>query len=74
MIITQTTLTLGPGAECSALDPELVDDVLSTMRDLAADGMTMIIVTHEMGFAREVIESLTQQATRAFSSHFHHRG
>jgi polar amino acid transport system ATP-binding protein len=38
----------------SALDPELVGDVLDAMRQLAADGMTMIVVTHEMGFAREV--------------------
>jgi polar amino acid transport system ATP-binding protein len=38
----------------SALDPELVGDVLDVMRSLAADGMTMIVVTHEMGFAREV--------------------
>lgn len=38
----------------SALDPELVGEVLSTMRELAADGMTMIIVTHEMDFARDV--------------------
>jgi polar amino acid transport system ATP-binding protein len=38
----------------SALDPELVGDVLDVMRDLAADGMTMIVVTHEIGFAREV--------------------
>jgi polar amino acid transport system ATP-binding protein len=38
----------------SALDPELVGDVLAVMRGLAADGMTMIVVTHEMGFAREV--------------------
>ena len=37
----------------SALDPELVGDVLAVMRDLAASGMTMIVVTHEMGFARE---------------------
>jgi len=37
----------------SALDPELVDEVLGVMRDLAADGMTMIVVTHEMGFARD---------------------
>jgi len=40
----------------SALDPELVGDVLSVMRDLAADGMTMIVVTHEMAFAREVAD------------------
>ncbi len=38
----------------SALDPELVGEVLDVMRDLAAKGMTMIVVTHEMGFAREV--------------------
>lgn len=38
----------------SALDPELVDDVLAVMRQLAADGMTMIVVTHEMSFARDV--------------------
>ncbi|GAA4908123.1 polar amino acid transport system ATP-binding protein [Nonomuraea thailandensis] len=40
----------------SALDPELVDEVLSVVRDLAAGGMTMIIVTHEMSFAREVAD------------------
>jgi polar amino acid transport system ATP-binding protein len=38
----------------SALDPELVGEVLDVMRGLAADGMTMVVVTHEMGFAREV--------------------
>ncbi len=38
----------------SALDPELVKEVLDTMRELAAEGMTMLVVTHEMGFAREV--------------------
>jgi polar amino acid transport system ATP-binding protein len=38
----------------SALDPELIGEVLSAMRDLAKDGMTMVVVTHEMGFAREV--------------------
>src|SRR5690606_1365499 len=37
----------------SALDPELVGEVLSVMRDLAQEGMTMVVVTHEMGFARE---------------------
>ncbi len=42
----------------SALDPELVGEVLDVMRGLAADGMTMIVVTHEMGFAREVGDSL----------------
>lgn len=38
----------------SALDPELVGEVLEVMKDLAKDGMTMLVVTHEMGFAREV--------------------
>lgn len=38
----------------SALDPEMVGEVLELMRELAADGMTMVVVTHEMGFAREV--------------------
>jgi ABC-type polar amino acid transport system ATPase subunit len=38
----------------SALDPELVGEVLQVMKDLAAEGMTMMVVTHEMGFAREV--------------------
>src|SRR5690606_12465360 len=42
----------------SALDPELVGDVLDVMKDLARDGMTMIVVTHEIGFAREVGDSL----------------
>ena len=42
----------------SALDPELVGEVLDVMRGLAADGMTMVVVTHEMGFAREVGDSL----------------
>jgi polar amino acid transport system ATP-binding protein len=40
----------------SALDPELVGEVLQVMRDLANDGMTMILVTHEMGFAREIAD------------------
>ena len=42
----------------SALDPELVGEVLDVMRQLARDGMTMIVVTHEMGFAREVGDAL----------------
>ena len=42
----------------SALDPELVGDVLDTMRQLAHDGMTMIVVTHEIGFAREVADKV----------------
>ena len=40
----------------SALDPELVGEVLEVMKSLARDGMTMIVVTHEMGFAREVAD------------------
>ena len=40
----------------SALDPEMVGEVLDLMRDLARDGMTMVVVTHEMGFAREVAD------------------
>jgi polar amino acid transport system ATP-binding protein len=42
----------------SALDPELVGDVLAVMKDLATEGMTMMVVTHEMGFAREVGDKL----------------
>src|SRR5690349_14825072 len=42
----------------SALDPELVGDVLDVMRQLASEGMTMMVVTHEMGFAREVGDKL----------------
>ncbi|HAB00021.1 MAG TPA: glutamine ABC transporter ATP-binding protein, partial [Ruminococcaceae bacterium] len=38
----------------SALDPEMVGEVLELMKELADDGMTMVVVTHEMGFAREV--------------------
>ena len=40
----------------SALDPEMINEVLDVMKDLAAQGMTMIVVTHEMGFAREVAD------------------
>ncbi|UQE77063.1 amino acid ABC transporter ATP-binding protein [Gordonia sp. PP30] len=46
----------------SALDPELVGDVLAVMRDLAKAGMTMLVVTHEMGFAREVADQLVFMA------------
>ncbi len=42
----------------SALDPEMVGEVLSVMKQLASDGMTMVIVTHEMGFAREVADRI----------------
>lgn len=42
----------------SALDPELVGEVLATMKELAQEGMTMVVVTHEMGFAREVADKV----------------
>ena len=42
----------------SALDPELVGEVLAVMKKLAAEGMTMVVVTHEMGFAREVADEI----------------
>jgi len=46
----------------SALDPELVGDVLAVMKDLAASGMTMVVVTHELGFAREVADRVVFMA------------
>ena len=46
----------------SALDPELVGEVLNVMKDLASQGMTMIVVTHEMGFAREVADRVVFMA------------
>ena len=54
-------LALSPDILCfdeptSALDPEMVGEVLNVMKELAADGMTMVIVTHEIGFAREVAD------------------
>lgn len=42
----------------SALDPEMVGEVLDVMKDLAEDGMTMVTVTHEMGFARDVADRI----------------
>ncbi len=42
----------------AALDPELVGEVLNVVRDLEADGMTMVLATHEMGFAREVADQV----------------
>ena len=42
----------------SALDPEMVGEVLSLMKELAAEGMTMIVVTHEIGFAAEVADRI----------------
>jgi polar amino acid transport system ATP-binding protein len=55
------SLSMGPelmlfDEPTSALDPELVGDVLAVMRKLANDGMTMMVVTHEMSFAREVAD------------------
>ncbi|NLU25425.1 MAG: amino acid ABC transporter ATP-binding protein [Clostridiales bacterium] len=49
----------------SALDPEMVGEVLDLMRDLAKDGMTMAVVTHEMGFAREVADRVVFMADGA---------
>ena len=46
----------------SALDPELVGEVLQVMKDLASEGMTMVIVTHEMGFAKEVADRVVMLA------------
>jgi general L-amino acid transport system ATP-binding protein len=46
----------------SALDPEMINEVLDTIKDLASDGMTMIVVTHEMGFAREVADRVVFMA------------
>ena len=43
----------------SALDPEMIKEVLDVMREMATSGMTMIVVTHEMGFAREVADWTT---------------
>src|SRR5690606_33770147 len=42
----------------SALDPEIVNEVLSVMRDLSSQGMTMVVVTHEMGFAKDVANAI----------------
>jgi len=47
----------------SALDPELVGEVLATMRQVAELGMTMVVVTHEMGFAREVADRVVFMET-----------
>jgi general L-amino acid transport system ATP-binding protein len=46
----------------SALDPEMINEVLESMKDLARGGMTMIVVTHEMGFAREVADRVVFMA------------
>ena len=49
----------------STLDPELVGEVLGVMRGLASDEMTMIVATHEMGFAREVADQVTWMPGRS---------
>ena len=46
----------------SALDPEMVGDVLEVMKNLAKEGMTMVVVTHEMGFAKEVADRVVFMA------------
>lgn len=46
----------------SALDPEMVQEVLDAIRKLAADGMTMVVVTHEMGFAKEICDQIVFMA------------
>ena len=53
----------------SALDPELVGEVLGVMRDLARSGMTMIVVTHEIGFAREVADQVVFMADGVVVEH-----
>ena len=50
----------------SALDPETIGDVLAVMQKLAHDGMNMIVVTHEMGFAREVADRIILWLTEKF--------
>ena len=49
----------------SALDPEMVGEVLEVMKELASEGMTMVVVTHEMGFAREVGDRLCPTRRRS---------
>jgi ABC-type polar amino acid transport system ATPase subunit len=55
----------------SALDPELVGEVLRVMRQLAAEGMTMVVVTHEMGFARDVADRVVFMADGAIVEEGH---
>ena len=59
-MVTRTSFTVsGSRAEVtSALDPETVKEVLVTIKELAQDGMTCILVTHEMGFAKEVADHI----------------
>ena len=51
----------------SALDPEMVGEVLNVMKNLAENGMTMVIVTHEMGFAREVADRVLFYRRRKYT-------
>jgi ABC-type polar amino acid transport system ATPase subunit len=46
----------------SALDPEMINEVLDAIKELAAEGMTLVVVTHEMGFAREVADRVVFMA------------
>ena len=46
----------------SALDPEMINEVLDAIKELASEGMTMVVVTHEMGFAREVADRVVFMA------------
>ena len=55
----------------SALDPEMVGEVLQVMKSLAKDGMTMVVVTHEMGFAREVCDRVIFMADTHMLTHIH---
>ena len=54
----------------SALDPEMVGEVLKVMRDLADSGMTMVVVTHEMGFAKEVADEVWFMSAFSFAVHY----
>ena len=55
----------------SALDPEMVGEVLSVMKNLAIEGMTMVVVTHEMGFAKEVADRVIFMDARNHSRRRH---
>ena len=55
----------------SALDPEMVGEVLSVMKNLAIEGMTMVVVTHEMGFAKEVADRVILWMQESFKKKAH---
>ena len=57
----------------SALDPEVVGDVLKVMRQLANEGMTMVIVTHEMNFAKEISDKVVFMAMVLWLNLVHHK-